>query len=156
MTELRYHRATVADVEVLTETRAIVLHAANKLPADVAIPQEIYDNAREFYARAIADGTHVAYLVFDGDKVVGAGGVTFFQLIPFYYNRTGRCAQVVNMYTHPDYRRRGVAWKTLDLIVAEVRSRGLISVGLEATDMGMPLYEKYGFEMQNHEMRLDF
>ena len=156
MDNIIYHRATVEDVETLVEIRAIVLHAANKLPSEVEIPQEIYDNSREFYARTIADGTHVAYLVFDGDKVVGAGGVTFFQLIPFYYNRTGKCAQVVNMYTHPDYRRRGIAWKTLDLIVAEVRARGLISVGLEATDMGMPMYEKYGFKVQDHEMRLEF
>jgi len=153
---LRYHRATLADVELLTEIRAIVLHAANELDAETKIPQEVYDNALDFYTRALTNDTHVAYLVFDDDRIVGAGGVTFYELIPMYYNRTGKCAHLANMYTDPDYRRRGIAWKTLDLLVQEVRSRGLISVQLEATEAGRPLYKKYGFEELDCEMRLEF
>lgn len=59
------------------------------------------------------------------------------------------------MYTAPDHRRQGIACKTLDLLVKDARSRGITAISLEATDMGRPLYEKYGFVKANNEMELE-
>ena len=40
------------------------------------------------------------------------------------------------------------------LLVHDIRERGIAAISLEATDMGRPLYEKYGFVKMNHEMEL--
>lgn len=58
----------------------------------------------------------------------------------------------MNMYTDPDYRRRGIAYHTLKLLVEEVKKKGVSHISLEATDMGRPLYEQFGFIKMNHEM----
>jgi len=71
-----------------------------------------------------------------------------------YHNRTGKIAAIVNMYTAPEYRRRGIARKILDLLISEVRAQGLTSVSLEATRQGKPLYEAYGFEVDGSMMAL--
>lgn len=42
----------------------------------------------------------------------------------------------------------------LDMLVKECRARGIAAISLEATDMGRPLYEKYGFIKMEHEMEL--
>jgi len=42
----------------------------------------------------------------------------------------------------------------LDLLVADARERGITAISLEATAMGRPLYEKYGFIKMNNEMEL--
>jgi ribosomal protein S18 acetylase RimI-like enzyme len=76
--------------------------------------------------------------------------------MPTCMNPSGKKAYIMNMYTEPDYRRRGIAWKTLDLIVNEARSRGVVFITLEATKMGRPLYEKYGFITMDDEMILPF
>ena len=60
----------------------------------------------------------------------------------------------MNMYTAPDYRRKGIAFKTLDLLIQDAKERGVTAISLEATDMGRPLYEKYGFVKMNDEMEL--
>ena len=60
----------------------------------------------------------------------------------------------MNMYTDPEYRRKGIAYKTLDMLVQDSKTRGITSISLEATDMGRPLYEKYGFVKMNDEMEL--
>ena len=151
---LTFPRATIDDLEVLVDTRIRTLHAANNLPDTEEMP-DVRDNTRDYYRAALADDSHVAYLVYEGDKIIGTGGVTFYSVMPMYVLKTGKCAYIMNMYTDPDYRRRGIAQKTLALLVDEVRSRGLISVGLEATDAGLPLYEKYGFISQPREMRLE-
>ena len=56
---------------------------------------------------------YTAYLVFDEEKFVGAGGVSYFQVMPTYHNPSGYKAYIMNMYTNPEYRRNGIAFKTL-------------------------------------------
>ena len=102
--------------------------------------------------RALTDGSHTAYLVFDGAIFVGSGGVSYFQVMPTYHNPSGCKAYIMNMYTKPEYRRKGIANNTLKLLVEDARSRGIDAISLEATRMGRPLYEKFGFVKMNDEM----
>ena len=95
--------------------------------------------------RALTDGSHTAYLVFDGAIFVGSGGVSYFQVMPTYHNPSGCKAYIMNMYTKPEYRRKGIANNTLKLLVEDARCRGINAISLEATRMGRPLYEKFGF-----------
>ena len=48
----------------------------------------------------------------------------------------------------------GIAGKTLDMLVRDIKMRGITDISLEATDMGRALYEKYGFVKMDHEMEL--
>lgn len=60
----------------------------------------------------------------------------------------------MNMYTAPKYRRQGIAFHTLDLLVKDAREHGITQIALEATDMGRPLYEKFGFKKMENEMEI--
>ena len=150
---LIYKRATLEDINVLTETRIEVLRAANRL-SDTIDMSEVERESYNYYQKALCDGSHIAYLVFDGKRFVGAGGVSFFQVMPSYHNPSGKKAYIMNMYTNPAYRRRGIAAKTLDMLVKDAKNKGIKFISLEATDMGKPLYEKYGFIKMNNEMEL--
>ncbi len=75
--------------------------------------------------------------------------------MPTYHNPTGKKAYIMNMYTAPEYRRQGIAISTLDLLVKDVRKQGVSQIALEATEMGRPLYEKYGFVKMEDEMGAD-
>lgn len=151
--KLRFQKASLANLELLIQTRITVLRAANGLDGDVDMT-EVERQSRVYYEHTLKDGTHAAYLVFDGDTFVGAGGVSFFRVMPTYHNPTGWKAYIMNMYTDPKYRRKGIAYKTLDLLVTEARERGITAISLEATAMGRPLYEKYGFVTMGNEMEL--
>ncbi len=151
--DLLYKRATSEDIDILTTTRIQVLRAANRLSEDTDM-SEVERQSYNYYQKALSDGTHIAYLVFDKDRFVGAGGVSFFQVMPTYHNPSGNKAYIMNMYTDPEYRRRGIAYKMLDMLIRDTKSRGITAISLEATDMGRPLYEKYGFIKMNHEMEL--
>lgn len=150
---LIYKKATIDDLEILTETRIEVLRAANKLSDDVDM-SEVKKQSFDYYQSALRNNSHLAYLIFDEETFVGAGGISYFQVMPTYHNPTGKKAYIMNMYTKPGYRRQGIAFKTLDLLVTDARERGITAISLEATDMGRPLYEKYGFVKMNDEMEL--
>lgn len=130
-----------------------VLRAANKLCADTDMG-EVERQSYLYYQKALSDGSHIAYLVFDESGCIGTGGVSFFQVMPTYHNPSGKKAYIMNMYTNPKYRRKGIAYKTLDMLIKEIKSKRISSISLEATDMGRPLYEKYGFVKMNSEMEL--
>lgn len=148
-----FRKAAIEDLDILVTTRIEVLRAANKLDPDVDM-SEVERQTRAYYSAALADGTHTAYLVFDHDQFVGAGGVSYYTVMPTYHNPTGEKAYIMNMYTALGYRRQGIAYQTLDILVQDARSRGITAISLEATDMGRPLYEKYGFVKMNDEMEL--
>ncbi len=151
--ELKYKKATIEDLELLVATRIEVLRAANKLNNDVDM-SEVKKQSYEYYQEALKNDTHTAYLVFDDEKFVGAGGISYFRVMPTYHNPTGKKAYIMNMYTKPEYRRNGMAFKTLDLLVADAKDKGISAISLEATEMGQPLYAKYGFVKMNDEMEL--
>ena len=150
---LNYRKATIADLEILTETRIEVLRAANQLSNEIDM-SEVKKQTYEYYQNSLQSNNHLAYLIFDDEKFVGAGGISYFQVMPTYHNPTGKKAYIMNMYTKPDYRRQGIAFKTLDLLVADAKTKGVNAISLEATDMGRPLYTKYGFIKMNDEMEL--
>ena len=151
--EPRYCKAGPEDLELLVRTRIQVLLAANQLPEGTDMTA-VETASRDYYRAALADGSHAAWLVFDGDTWIGAGGVSFYRIMPTYHNPSGRRAYLMNIYTHPDYRRRGIARHLVDLLVGEARQRGITAISLEATDMGRPLYEAYGFVQMPAEMEL--
>ena len=148
-----YKKATIADIDELVRTRIIVLRAANKLSNDVdmsLVEKESY----EYYKSALEIGEHIAYLVYDNETFIGAGGVSFYQVMPTYHNPTGKKAYIMNMYTASEYRRQGIAFHTLDLLVNDARKQGISQITLEATEMGRPLYERYGFVKMEDKMEL--
>lgn len=148
-----YKRATPEDIEELVRTRIIVLRAANKLAADADMSMAERES-KAYYKRALESGEHIAYLVYDNETFIGAGGVSFYQVMPTYHNPTGKKAYIMNMYTVPEYRRQGIAFHTLDLLVKDAKEHGVAQIALEATNMGKPLYEKYGFVKMKNEMEL--
>ncbi len=151
--DLIYRKAGTEDLDLLVETRIEVLRAANRLSDDTDMKQ-VEEQSRLYYQEALKDGTHTAVLVFDGDRFAGAGGVSYYRVMPTYHNPEGRKAYIMNMYTRPEYRRQGVAYRTLELLVEDARNRGISDISLEATAMGRPLYEKYGFRPMADEMGL--
>ena len=148
-----FQKAGIEQLDLLVQTRIEVLRAANLLSRDVDM-SEVEATSREYYREALADGSHTAYLAFDDGAFVGAGGVSYYRVMPTFHNPSGRKAYIMNMYVRPACRRRGIATRMLDLLVEDAKRRGIQCISLEATDAGRPLYEKYGFIPMEHEMEL--
>ncbi len=150
---IQYKKATLEETELLVKTRIEVLRAANRLDEKTDM-SEVEKQSEDYYRKALAEGTHTAYLVFDEDKFIGAGGISYYRVMPTWHNISGEKGYIMNMYTKPEYRRRGIAFETLKRLVEDAEKHGINAVSLEATDMGRPLYEKFGFKPMHSEMEL--
>jgi len=104
--------------------------------------------------RGIEDGSYRGWLAEGSDGVVAGGGVILLQFQPHPMDPRPQRAWVVNMFTEPEHRRRGLARLLMDTIVTSCRAQGLRFLYLHASDEGRVLYESLGFVPTN-EMLLE-
>lgn len=85
-------------MEILVQLRLEVLRKLNHLTADANL-SKIEVETRRYYETHFAQDLHAAWLVFDKSCVAGAGGVTFYQVMPTYHNPSGKRACIMNICT---------------------------------------------------------
>jgi GNAT superfamily N-acetyltransferase len=137
---IAHHRvAMFRDMGVLAEREAPALHAASEA----------------YLTTALRSGEYLGWVIEVQGQVVAGGGMLIRPLLP----RPG-CTQgseeayVLNVYTEPAHRRRGVARQLMQVILDECVTRGITRLSLHASDDGRPLYVAMGF-LQTNEMRLE-
>lgn len=65
----------------------------------------------------------------------------------------GRTGTLFNVYTAPEFRRRGLASKVMDALIEDARIRHLDLLELNATEDGYPLYRSLGFRNAHEKHR---
>lgn len=143
-----------ANIEDCTELTALRLEMRNERETDNLKEnhQTFYDSTYNYFYENIVGGNFVAYIAVENDEIVATSGLCFYSVPPTYKNTTGLVAYVMNMYTRQQYRKRGIATKLLDCLINEAKSRNCTKVTLNASDMGKPIYQKYGFKDLQNEM----
>ena len=148
-----YRKAGRDDLNLLVKTRMDMLRAVNTAASE-EIFARVEKGCREYYLESFERDIHVACLVFSGEEFAGCGGISFYQVMPTCSNPTGRKAYIMNIYTVEKYRGQGIASRVVDLLVREAKNRSIHDISLKATDMGRPIYERYGFVADDEAMML--
>jgi GNAT superfamily N-acetyltransferase len=107
----------------------------------------------KYLQSAFADSSFHAWLACVGNRAVAGGAVIISPWPAHPYDLECRRATILNVYTDPDCRRRGIARQLMQTIIDWCKREGLARVTLHASDDGRHLYESLGFEESN-EMRL--
>ena len=144
-------KAVVEDADLLAKTRTNFLEETTSMMAEFD-KDIIYHNNKTYFEKALANNTFTAFLAYDGELLVGTSGICFYNVPPNYKNPKGLVAFIQNMYTLPGYRKQGIATKLFFMTLEEARNRGYKKLTLNATSMGRPLYEKFGFKDTVNDM----
>ncbi len=145
-------RAGAGDAELLAEMRLEMRR--ERETALCRLPDaEFYRHNLEFFRTHLADGSFISYIAWEGDRAAACSGLSLQVHPPTYENPTGRHGYVTNMYTRPEWRRRGIAKMLVDKLVEAAKDAGCAQLYLNASPMGRPLYIRYGFEPVDGEMR---
>jgi GNAT superfamily N-acetyltransferase len=142
---ITYRKAVISDAEKLAEIRSIFLKEANDVPSEEA--RIIIEQANlEYLRQALYDNTFISWVALDNKEIIATSGLSFSVIPPLYRIPDGKVAFIMNMYTFPLYRNLGIGTELFKKIVEEAKQLGYKKITLFATDMGRPIYEKYGFE----------
>jgi GNAT superfamily N-acetyltransferase len=143
--------ATQDDLEAILHHRRSMFRDMGEGTAEEL--DRMVEVARPWLKKALANGSYRHWLLMDGSGgAAGGGGVL---LSPWPANPHDPCTEraiILNVYTEPEFRRRGLARQVMQSILDWIKAHGLRSVNLHASPEGRHLYEKLGFEPTN-EMR---
>jgi GNAT superfamily N-acetyltransferase len=106
-----------------------------------------------YLAKAMGDGSFRAWLAVASERTVGCAAVILSPWLAHPYDLECRRATILNVYTDPEFRRRGIGRRLMQKAIEWCRREGLAGVTLHSSDDGRHLYESLGFEASN-EMRL--
>lgn len=155
---------TLTDItirEAAPSESAIILHHRRSMFRDmgegsVEELDRMVKVAGPWLAQALSDGSYRHWLALDrSGRVAGGGGVLLCPWPPSPEYLCTQRAVILNVYTEPEFRKRGIARQIMQTTLAWVKQQGFRAVNLHASPEGRPLYEKLGFEATN-EMRLRF
>jgi GNAT superfamily N-acetyltransferase len=146
----RIRPATLDDAEVLVHHRVAMFR-------DMGLPEDEIEAAgppfTAWLAEMLPKGIYRAWVVEDdGGAVVAGGGMTVLPWPPGPRYPGGQIAFVYNVYTEPAHRHRGLGRKVMTAIHDWCRERGIATVGLNASEFGLPLYESMGYQVADSPM----
>ncbi|PYL01509.1 MAG: N-acetyltransferase [Verrucomicrobia bacterium] len=160
--EFRIRQAKPEDAAVIGWHRARMFQDMGLVPDELFEP--FRTKALDRLTNALASGDYFGWLVSEHkapEKIIAGAGVIIRVVPPFPHRREdgkitiaeGRQGLIVNVFTEPEWRRRGIAKLLMENIIAWSRQQSLDDLVLHASDDGRALYEQLGF-VPTGEMRL--
>jgi len=131
--------------------REFLLEVADAQPNDTSILPRL----RSWFNEKIAGGDFWAILAIVANEVIASSGLVVHEHPPGIMIPNGREAYIMNMYTRPAWRGKGIATVIFRQLLDIAREKNCTRVALHALPMGRAIYEKEGFVAGDKEMRLD-
>ena len=102
------------------------------------VPQEAYLECMQAYLNRETE--YGWYLCLDGDRIIGGLGV----IENDFHDRKDLAPNVCAVYTEEAYRGQGIAGRLLNLVVEDMKAKGVSPLYLVTDHTGF--YERYGWE----------
>jgi N-acetylglutamate synthase-like GNAT family acetyltransferase len=144
MSSVEYRKAVIEDTEVLIQLRidALVEYWGNQ-PGDLLA--ELKKNLKEYFTKHLSSGSYEAIIAEAGGKIAGVGGITVREQVGNFKNPSGKIGLLMNMFTVPEFRHRGICHNILTMLIEIGRAKGLSVFELYSSPEGESVYEKHGF-----------
>jgi GNAT superfamily N-acetyltransferase len=140
-----YRRATIDDASVLVDYRVRFLNELFKHPED-AETAVIRKSLLQYFTKAIPSRDFIAWVAEYDGKVIATGGMVVWQKPAIYGGvESGKLGYLLNFYTIPEARRKGVGTQLLNELIKEAKSLRLKYLHLHASKDGINIYRKAGF-----------
>ncbi len=152
MTAIRL--ATISDIPLLNRLRTELLAELRAQRGSSDSPANLEASNAEYLARAIPSGQYAGWIAEEEGDAVGMAGCFFFERPPMERPGAVLEGRIVNVYTRPPWRRRGIASALTRAAVEHARTRGARRVRLGAARDGRRVYERLGFQLVTTEMEL--
>jgi GNAT superfamily N-acetyltransferase len=142
------------DLPVVVELRlAFDRELGGDLPPDRVGPHR--SQVADYLATHVDSDAYRLFVAEENGHIVGMGGLVVVDRPPHPRSRRSGEGFIVNVYTLPRWRGRGVGRTIMDALVAEGRRLRLRRVYLRTSDEGRSLYESMGFRDPGNYLSLD-
>jgi len=146
----KIRRAAVRDADVIAWQRARMFQDMGDVSGDAF--EILRTTARARLEQWIDSGDYIGWLatpVDEPETIVAGAGVQLQPILPRPFDVStigeGQQGTIVNVFTEPQGRRRGIAGRLVKEIIAWSKNECLDRLLLHASDDGRSVYERLGF-----------
>jgi len=145
-------QATLEDARTIAKHRRLMFRDMGY--ADEAALDAMMAKFLPWLEKKIASRDYLAWLAVTSDDLVVAGaGLWLMDWPPHMIGSSSRRGNILNVYTDPQFRRRGLAKRLMQTALDWCKTNQIDFVILHASKEGRRLYESLGF-LDSNEMRL--
>lgn len=141
--EITYRKATKLDIDVLIDLRLEYLLSDRGFLSEKD-KDKITVQLKEYFNRNI-DTAFLAVIAESNGEVVSTAYLAISEKPANPSFITGKIGTVLNVYTRPQFRRKGISTNVLTLLIERAKQYDVSKIELSATEMGKSLYTKLGF-----------
>jgi GNAT superfamily N-acetyltransferase len=144
LSKIQIREIGITEVELLTNYRMVYLAELQGEQSEEYL-QQLRKDLTAYFTQALAEKRFFAYLADLKGEILGFGAMVI-QKIPGDFNQSTYLeGDILNMFTVPFARRRGISAMILQQLINEARNRGISKVSLHTSKDGEKLYRKFGF-----------
>ncbi len=137
---MEFRKATKEDIDKITDLRLqLLIEEAAFAPTD--IKEQLFAYFNEELNKSI-----VVVLAEENGVAIATSAVIFQRYPPHFSNKQGMRAYITNVYTQKTHRNMGLSKTLLNMLLQEVKARGISYVWLWSTKEGVGFYKKFGFK----------
>jgi ribosomal protein S18 acetylase RimI-like enzyme len=144
ISNLTYRKLYLQDLDLLVKYRMMFLRELQN-PADKNDLKLLEESLIGYFSKTLEDNTFIAWVSEYENEPVSFGGMVVQDIPGHFTFISGKQGYILNMYTLPEYRGRGLSTKLLHKLIEDAKSAGLTKVYLHATNDGINIYKKAGF-----------
>ena len=134
-------KATDREFDQVISTRLEMLKVVNNLPENAVFSQDFINSTKEYFKSPC----QTTVLSVHENEVVGCATICYVTVMPTFDHPSGKRAHIMNVYTRRSYRKQGIAFRMMGMLIEEAKQKGVSEISLDATESGRPLYKKCGF-----------
>ena len=144
LSKIQIRKIQTNEVELLTRYRMAYLTEMQGERSDEY--QEVLKNElNQYFREALNEDRFFAFLAEQDGEALSFGGMVL-KKIPGDFNQSSYLeGDILNMYTVPNVRRKGISALILQNLLNEALRRGVTKVSLHTSNDGEKLYRKFGF-----------
>jgi len=146
---MMFRKTTITDIDLLVRLRIDYLLDQNA-KENLDNLDVLRENLSKYFTEAMEKDEFIAVIAEEGTEIYTVAFLSIVDRPPRSARLSCRIGTVYNVYTYPQYRKRGLATAVMNALLQEAKAMNLASIDLLASSDGRSLYEKFGFKIPNH------
>jgi len=154
--ELELKKVGIEYLEILVDLRIEFIKDIHP-EIDLQLLEKIQKASLTYFNDLLKNNSYIGFIgINNNGEVICTAGLLIYYLPPLNNENYRKIGHVLNFYTKPAYRKKGVGLKLMNYLKNTAADEKINRLVLNSTKMGFPMYKKAGFiEPKDKAMFID-
>jgi ribosomal protein S18 acetylase RimI-like enzyme len=154
--EMEFKKVGIEYLEILVDLRMEFIKDIHP-KIDLQLLEKIRKGTLTYFNDLFKNNAYIGFVgINNNGELICTAGLLIYYLPPLNNENSRKIGHVLNFYTKPAYRKRGIGLKLMNCLKDTAANEKINRLVLNSTKMGFSMYKKAGFlEPEDKAMILD-